>query len=197
MIRLLLISILASVSVAASAQTGGFQPLSMQSAMGTPFGPYSLRLADPDNAAKPTMWQGPLTITGGGASCTAAVSLVTAVYAAPGGSFVIVLTSSGSNAIAHFIDLASCAEKWPAVKRAASDVKVAGNRLSFLPACEGGGGDEPSQCSSAGVYLIHDDEPPSYLRSASYKLTAKELGVGFTGEARVMNARTRRAIIVH
>jgi hypothetical protein len=141
------------------------------------------------------MWQGPLTISSGSASCTADLSLVTAVYADPGRGFVIVLTSSGSNAITHFVDLASCAEKWPAIKRAASDVKVEGNRLSFLPVCEGGGNNAPADCTSARVYLIQDDAAPSYLRSASYKLTEKELGVGFVGEAKVMDPRTSRAKI--
>jgi len=196
MIRHLLFSIPVFLSAVASGQPGGFQPLTMQSAMGTPFGQYSLRLADPDNAEKPKMWQGPLTISSGTVSCTADVSLVTGVYTAPSRSFVIVLTSSGSNATAHFIELQSCAEKWPAIKHAASDVKVAGNRLSFLPTCEGGGSNQPADCTSARVYMIQNDASPSFLRAASAKLTEKELGVGFVGEAKVIDAHTPRAMIV-
>ena len=196
MIQRLLLAILASTPLAAHAQTGGFQPLNLENGKDTVFGQYTLRLAEPDNAQKPRIWQGPLTVSGG-ATCTADVSLVTAIYAAPGRSFVVVLTSSGSSAIAHFIELASCAEKWPAVKRAASDVQVAANRISFLPACEGGGSNAPAHCTSARVYLIQNDAPPSYLRSASYRLTEKELGVGFTGEAKVMDPHTPRAMIVH
>jgi len=197
MIRRLLFAILGCLPVAVCAQAGGFQPLAMQASKDTAFGQYSLRLADPDNPEKPKMWQGPLTISGGSAPCTADVSLVTAVYAAPGRSFVIVITSSGSSAIAHFIELAACADKWPVIKRAASDAKVAGNRLSFLPVCEGGGSNAPAHCTSARVYIIQDDVPPSYLRSESFKVTEKELGVGFTGEAKVMDPRTPRATIAH
>ena len=120
----------------------------MQASKDATVGQYVLRLAGPDNAEKPTTWQGPLTITSGTASCAADLSLVSALYAAPGRSYLIVLTSSGSNAIAHFIELASCAEKWPPIKRAASDVKVAGNRLSFLPVCEGGASNAPALCAA-------------------------------------------------
>jgi len=197
MIRHLLFVILGCLPATACAQAGGFQPLTMQAGKDTVFGQYSLRLADPDNPEKPTMWQGPLTISSGSASCSADLSLVTAVYGAPGRAFVTVITSSGSSAIAHFIELASCAEKWPAIKRAASDVKVAGNRLSFLPVCEGGASNAPAHCTSARVYVLQEDAPPSYLRSASFKLTEKELGVGFIGEAKVMDPHTPRAMIVH
>jgi hypothetical protein len=63
--------------------------------------------------------------------------------------------------------------------------------------CEGGGNNAPALCTSGRVFLIQDAAPPRYLKSASYKLTAKELGVGFSGEARVIDARTPRAMIVH
>ncbi len=197
MIRRLLLAAIAAIAISASAQSGGFQPLVMRSGQDTAVGQYALRLADPDNPDKPALWQGPLTISHAGASCTADVSLVTAIDADPERSFVIVLTTSGSNAVAHFIALASCAEKWPHIKRAASTVKVAGHRLSFLPECEGGGQNAPASCSSARVYLLQNDAPPSYRRLESYKLTEKELGVGFVGEARVMDPHTPRAMIVH
>jgi hypothetical protein len=198
MIRLILLATLSSFGAAGSAQSAGFQPLTMTSGKDTAFQQYALRLAGPDNPDKPAAWQGPLTIAHGSATCTADVSLVTGVYASPGRGFVLVLTTSGSSAIAHFVDLASCAEKWPPIRRAASGVRVAGNRLSFLPACEGGGSNAPAQCTAARVYsLKSDDTPPAILRSTSYKLTEKELGVGFTGEAKVMDPRTPRAIVVH
>jgi hypothetical protein len=197
MIPRLLLSIFAILPVAACGQSGGFQQLVMQPGKDTAVAQYSLRLADPDNPDKPGMWQGPLTITDGSASCTEDVSLVTAVYAAPGRSFVIVISASGSNAIAHFIALASCAEKWQPIKHAASSVKVAGNRLSFLPVCEGGGNNAPALCTSARVYAIHVDSPPAYLSLDSYKLTEKELGVGFIGEAKVMDPHSPRAMVVH
>jgi len=188
---------LACLSLAAGAQSGGFQQLAMENGKDTSFEKYSLRLAEPDNPEKPTMWQGPLTISNGSASCTADVSLVTALYGAPGRSFVLVLSVSGSNISADFIDLASCAAKWPSIKRAASTVAVGGNRISFMPVCEGGSKNAPALCTSARVFLIQDAAPPVYLKSASYKLTARELGVGFSGEARVMDPRTPRAILVH
>lgn len=197
MIRRLLPVLLSTVAVAATAQSAGFQPLPMRPGQDTAVAQYSLRLAEPDNPDKPTLWQGPLTISHDGASCTADVSLVTSVYGDAERSFVIVLTSSGSNAVAQFIELASCAEKWPAIKRSASSVKIARNRLSFLPACEGGGKNAPASCSSARVYLIQKDAPPVYRRLESYRLTEKEVGVGFVGEARVVDPHTPRAMVVH
>lgn len=197
MMKSLILAIAALLPIAAHGQGTGFQPLSMQPGKDTTVAQYQLRLTEPDNAEKPSMWQGPLTISNGSASCTADVSLVTAVYAAPARDFVIVLSSSGSNAVAHFVALDSCAEKWPAIKRAAGSVNVAGNRLSFMAACEGGGKNAPALCTSARVYVIQADAPPSYRRVLSYKLTEKELGVGFIGEAKVMDPRTARAIVVH
>jgi len=193
----LLIAALACLSLAARAQSGGFQPLAMESATATIFEHYTLRFAGPDKADKPTMWEGPLTISSGSGSCNVEISLVTGVYAASGRDFVIVLSTSGSNITASFIQLASCASKWPPIKRSASTVKVAGNRISFFAVCEGGGGNSPAQCTSARVYAIHSGSPPAYLRSESYRLTAKDVGVGFTGEARVMDVHTPRAMIVH
>ena len=193
----LLIGAVVCLSPAARAQSGGFQPLKIESAKETTFEQYTLRLAGPDNADNPAMWEGPLTVSRGSASCSAGVSLVTAVYSAPGRSFLIVLSASGSNRIANFIALATCASRWPPIKRAASEVTVVGNRLAFMPVCEGGGSNDPALCTSARVYTIHDDSPPAYLRSESYRLTAKEVGVGFTGEAKVTDPHTPRALIVH
>ena len=52
-------------------------------------------------------------------------------------------------------------------------------------------------CTSARVYRLRDNSPPLYLNAASYRATAAELGVGFTGEAQVMDPRTPRAMVVH
>ena len=190
------IAVIACLAVVAQAQPAGFRQLPIESGKDTVFEQYSLRLDGPDSADKPVMWQGPLTISNGKASCKADLSLITAVYASSGRAFVIVLTSSGSNAIAHFIDADSCASKWPAIKRAASAVNVEGNRLTFSAACEGGGKNAPALCTAARVYGIEDDSPPAYLKSESYKLTQKEIGVGFSGEARVVDPRTPRAMMV-
>jgi hypothetical protein len=195
--RRIYIAIVVCVAVAAHAQSFGFQPLPMVNGKDTVFEQYALRLAGPDNANKPTMWQGPLTISDGKPSCTADLSLVTGVYAAPGWDYVLVLSTSGSNAIVHFIELKSCAAKWPAIKRAASAINVEGSRLSFSAECESAGKNAPSQCTSARVYELNEDAPPAFLKPESFKLTRKEIGVGFSGEARIIDPRTPRALIVH
>jgi hypothetical protein len=153
MMKLILI---ATFALALTAQSGRFQPLPMQNGKDTVFEQYALRLAEPDNPDKPTVWQGPLRISSSSASCTVDASLVTGIYAAPGNSFAIVLSTSGSNAIANFIELASCASKWPTIKRPASAVAVAGNRLTFSSVCEGGAKNGPALCSSAHVYVIRN-----------------------------------------
>src|SRR4051812_26610558 len=197
MMRRMLVGILASLQIAAFAQPGGFGQLQMQNGKETPYERYSLRLGAPDNPRNPSLWEGPLTISHGNTSCTVDVSLVTAVYAASGRGFLVVLATSGSNAIARFIDLASCASRWPLIKRPAGAVTVAGDRLPFFPACEGGGKNAPALCTAARVYRMQNDAPPAYLRSESYKLTAKDLGVAFAGEAKIMDPHTPPALIVH
>ena len=194
--RHIFIALLACVAVAAQAQSFGFQPLPMENGKDTVFEQYALRLAGPDNPDKPTMWQGPLTISGGKASCVADLSLITGVYAARGWNYVLVLSTSGSNAIVHFIGLDSCNPKWPAIKRAASAITVEGSRLSFSAECESTGKNSPSECTSARVYELSEDTPPAILKSESFKLTRKEVGVGFSGEARIIDPRTPRALIV-
>ena len=195
--RRIFIAILACVAVAAQAQSFfGFQPLPMENGKDTVFEQYALRLAGPDNPDKPTMWQGPLTISGGKTSCMADLSLISGVYAASGWNYVLVLSTSGSNAIVHFIELNTCAAKWPAIKRAASAVNIEGHRLSFSAVCEGTAKNPPSLCTSARVFALDDDSPPAFLKSESYKLTRKELGVGFSGDARIIDPHTPRALIV-
>ena len=197
MIRCALLAILASIPLTLQGQSGGFRELPMKNSGDTTFGQYVIRLAGPDNPAKPVLWEGPLAIASGSSSCTAAVSLVSAIYAAPDASFFIVLSTSGSKAIVHFIEAASCGARWPELKLSASTVRVEGKRLAASPACESPGSNEPSLCTAARVYQIGQDAPPAYLRAESFKLTRKELGVGFTGEARVLDPRTPKAMIVH
>ncbi len=86
----------------------------------------TLRLADPDDPAHPTAWQGPLEIAG---RCTADLSLITAVYASPGARYLIAATYNGSERYAHFIDANNCRELWPAMQ-ASHDFNVAGDILS-------------------------------------------------------------------
>ena len=191
------VAALICLALAVHAQSNGFRPLPAQNATDMVFEQYQLHLADPDKPDKPAMWQGPLTISAAGVSCTADISLITAVYAAPGHSFVIVLSTSGSNATAHFVDAASCADKWPPIKHAAASAQVEGSRLSFSATCEGGAPNSPFLCTAARVFAIRDASPPLFLKVSSYKLTEKELGVGFSGEARVIDPRTPRALIVH
>lgn len=197
MMRGALLAILASIALTLQGQPGGFRELPMKNGEGTAFEQYVLRLAGPDNPDKPVLWEGPLTVASGSASCTANVSLVSAIYAAPDSPFFIVLATSGSKAMVHFIEAASCAARWPELRFSASNVRVGGKRLAALPACESGGSNEPSLCTSARVYEIGPDAPPAYRRTESFNLTRKELGVGFTGEARVLDPRTRKALIVH
>ena len=86
----------------------------------------TLRLADPDDPAHPTAWQGPLEIAG---RCTANLSLVTAVYVSPGARYLVVATYNGSQRYAHFVDATNCRELWPA-KQASHDFTVAADGLS-------------------------------------------------------------------
>ena len=110
------------------------------------------------------MWEGPLTVSHGSASCTADVSLVTAVYAATGRSFVIVLSTSGSNADRELHRAGDVLHpEWPPIKRAASSVKVAGNRLSFMPVARAGEAMRRLSALRPACTPFGDDSPPAYL----------------------------------
>lgn len=86
----------------------------------------AVKLADPDDAAHPTAWEGPLEIVG---RCTADLSLITAVYTAKGARYLIATTYNGSTRYAHYVDVTSCKELWPATK-ASHNFTVAGDNLS-------------------------------------------------------------------
>ncbi len=85
-------------------------------------GSYHLQLEGPDNASSPSLWQGPLRISRAARSCSAHVSLVSAVWAAPHIGFLIVITESGSSTYVHFIDLATCLPKWQRLDKGVSVV---------------------------------------------------------------------------
>ena len=163
---------------------------------GATLGDYSFRLAEPDRPERPTAWQGPLTIASGAKSCKADVSLVTAVYGAAAMPFVVVVTYSGSNTYVHFIKTADCAKRWPSLKAFTEGVRVSGDRLSMLPACDGAGDPFPARCFAGRVYQLTAATKPQFLRNESVQLTRQTLGVAFTGEAMVSHPKSARARIV-
>ena len=182
--------------LASQEQTGGFRQLAFDNTQVARLGAYSFHLAEPDRPGKPTAWQGPLTISANTKSCTADVSLVTAVYASPDSPLVVVVTYSGSNTYVHFIGIADCSAKWEPMKAFTDGVRVVADRLSILPACEGAGLRSPTRCFAARAYKLSGEAPPELLQDESFNLTRQTLGVGFTGEAMVVHPKTARAHIV-
>ena len=74
----------------------------------------TVTLLDPNKPDRPTAWDGPVRIQASpAATCEADLSLVTRVYGAGGGAYLIALSYSGSMQYIHFLDLKSCREKWP------------------------------------------------------------------------------------
>lgn len=183
-------------SVAPQELPSGFRKLAFEIAHDTTLGAYSFRLDQPDQPAKPTAWQGPLTISSAGNSCKADVSLLTAVYASTEAPFVAVVTYSGSNTYVHFIATSNCAAKWERIKAFTEGVQVVDDRLSILPACDGAGDKSPARCFAGRVYELTSEAAPELLRDESFKLTRETLGVGFTGEAEIVHPKSSRARIV-
>ena len=194
--RLIALALYVLFSLAAQEHAGGFRQLAFDNGKDATFGAYSFHLAEPDRPDKPTAWQGPLTISSGGKSCEANVSLVTAVYASPDAPFLIVVTYSGSNTYVHFIASSSCAAKWERMKVFTEGVRVADDRLSILPACDSAGMRSPTHCFAARVYKLTNEAAPELLKDESFSLTKETLGVGFTGEAKVVHPKSSRARIV-
>jgi hypothetical protein len=194
--RLIALLLYVLFALAPQEQAGGFRQLAFDNSQIARFGTYSFYLAEPDRPGKPTAWQGPLMISAAGKSCTADVSLVTAVYASPDAPFVVVVTYSGSNTYVHFIAIASCAAKWEPIKAFTEGVRVAEDRLSILPACDSAGVKSPTRCFAARVYKLTSEAAPEWLKDESFSLTKETLGVGFTGEAKVVHPKSARARIV-
>jgi hypothetical protein len=194
--RLLGLVLYALFALAPQEHAGGFRQLGFDNGQVARFGAYSFYLAEPDRTDAPIAWQGPLTISSGGKSCAADVSLVTAVYASPDGPFVVVVTYSGSNTYVHFIAIASCAAKWEPIKAFTEGVRVGEDRLSILPTCDSAGVKSPTRCFAARVYKLTSEAAPELLKDESFSLTKQTLGVGFTGEATVVHPKSARARIV-
>ena len=195
--RLIALVLYVLFALAPQEQAGGFRQLAFDNGQVARFGAYSFHLAEPDRPDAPTAWQGPLTISADGKSCAADVSLVTAVYASPDAPFLVVATYSGPNTYVHFINIASCTVKWEPIKAFTEGVRVAGDRLSILPACDTPpGGRSPTRCFGARVYKLTSSAAPKLLKDESISLTKETLGVGFTGKAKVAHPRSARARIV-
>jgi hypothetical protein len=151
----------------------------------------TVTLLDPDKPDRPTAWDGPLRIQiSSAAPCEADLSLVTRVYGARGGAYLLALSYSGSMQYIHFLDLKSCREEWPMLSVYTERIDVTGDTLSVLPACECAGGSEPCACSAAQIYRLSAAQPPEPLPAAALALTRKMLGVEFEGERKVLRPRT-------
>ena len=83
---------------------------------------------EPDDVFHPNSWQGPLRIAGG---CTASVFEVTAVYASRDVGYLLVITHTGAERFARFVDLRSCREVWPPLK-AEIPIQVTGDAISIV-----------------------------------------------------------------
>jgi hypothetical protein len=151
----------------------------------------TVTLLDPDNADRPTAWEGPLRIQlSPAATCEADLSLVTRVYGATGADYLVALSYSGSMQYIHFLDLKSCRDKWPLRSVYTERIDVAGDSLSVLPACECPGGSAACVCSAAQIYRLSAALAPEPLPAAALALTRKILGVEFAGERKVLRPRT-------
>ena len=82
----------------------------------------------PDDVFHPSSWQGPLRIVG---VCTANVLQVTVVYASRDVGYLLVITGSGAEQFARFVDLRSCREVWPPLK-AEIPIQVTGDAISIV-----------------------------------------------------------------
>ena len=185
--------IAAAVIGAFPAHAQSFRSLLFHPGQDTAVGLHELRLEGPDRQDAPTVWEGPLRISTGKRSCEAHVSLVNAVWAAPEAKFAIVISQSGSSTFVQFIDVLSCAEKWPPVKAFTEDVKVLPNRIQIMPACACESPDAPCSCSAAQVYRIGGNRVPALLVGESRTLTRDRLGLDFVGTRKVLHPRTPQA----
>lgn len=161
-------------------------------------GAWKFVLADPDDPAAPTAWEGPLRIEAveSAASCEAPLSLITAVYSAPGVEVALVLTYSGSITYLNFVNLRTCAERWPRIEAFTPGLEIAGHRVLIQPGCECGDKDQACTCSAGRVFDLADDYKPLLVESESLELTKRVLGVAFEGTKKVERPRSPQARVV-
>jgi hypothetical protein len=86
-----------------------------------------IQLMGPNDVFHPQEWRGPLRIVG---ACSASVSQVAAVYASRDVGYLLVVDRNGAIRSAHFIDLYSCHEVWPALK-AEIPIQVTGDAIQI------------------------------------------------------------------
>jgi hypothetical protein len=88
----------------------------------------TVQVMAPDDVFHPNSWQGPLRIAG---VCTANVLQVTAVYASRDVDYLLVITHTGAERFARFVDLRTCREVWPPLK-AEIPIQVTGDAISIV-----------------------------------------------------------------
>jgi hypothetical protein len=161
-------------------------------------GPWKFTLLNADDAQEPTAWEGPLRIqsTVSNTSCEVGVSLITAVYSAPGAEAAVVVTYSGSLTYVHFIGLKSCKELSATIRAFTEGVEVSGRRLTIQPGCESAGAKLPSTCSAAQVFELDKSDRPQLLEKESLELTQRVVGVAFQGTKKVKDPKSPAARIV-
>jgi hypothetical protein len=154
-------------------------------------------LRDPDNPKKPTAWEGPLEIrqVPTGRPCQVLVSLITEVYLDNERSTALVHSYSGSRDFIDFVDVRTCATKWPQLAAVTERVIVSQDRLIMSPACESATRNR-SRCTAGQVLRLQRDTPPMLLDRESRELTKDVVGVEFIGQAWVEGPKTPNAKIV-
>jgi hypothetical protein len=158
-------------------------------------GDLTLTISEPDNAAAPSAWEGPLEIRDAqGRSCAAEPSLIQQVFLDTPRTTVLIVSYSGSMTYLDFVDPQTCRAKWPRVDVVTGGIEVTGDRIILQPACEGEKGRVP--CHAGRVFQTHAAEPPAQLDADSRALTRQVLGVEFAGRQWVENPRSQTARIV-
>ena len=160
-------------------------------------GSVEFALRDPDNPKKPTAWDGPLEIRqlATGRTCQVRVSLITEVYLDNQRSVALVRSYSGSRDFIDFVDVRTCATKWPQLAAVTERVIVSQDRLIMSPACETATRNR-SRCTAGQVLRLKRDTPPALLDGESRELTKRVVGVEFIGQAWVEAPKTPNAKIV-
>ena len=191
-----LLFLLVALAIGSPVWSETFKNLRFKDGEDTVVGSVYLHLSGPDDPTNPTLWQGPLRITQNGKSCEARVSLVNAVWVADETDFAIVITENGSITYVQFVDMSSCAQKWPRLKAFTEDIKVLTDRLEILPGCSCDKMGAPCSCSAARIYKLQGDHAPALLGQASRRLTKEVLGVEFSGNRNVLHPKTPQARLV-
>lgn len=154
-----------------------------------------IEIENPDDPDAPTLWDGPVNVSGPNrAACSIPVSLISRVFA--DGASMLVVSLSGSTTYLSGYNVADCQSLWPEIAATTEGVIVEDRRVDFLPVCVSTETVGLSECYAAHSYEVDPAGQLVLLSDRAHELTRRAIGVAFDEVALVRDVGDPGASIV-